>query len=65
MTTIRKGFYIEMNNRNTGRVVFSAATDQLDKETFDKIWSSIGDNVYKGDDSDRIENYEIRVSPII
>lgn len=64
MTVIRKGLYIEMSNRSTQRVVFSAATNELDKDTFDTIWAAIGDNVYNHRDDERMQYYEIRVSPI-
>lgn len=64
MTVIRKGLYLEMSNRSTGRVVFSAATNELDKKTFDKLWAAIGDNVYDHRDGDQMQHYEIRVSPI-
>lgn len=63
MTIIKKGIYLEMSNRSSQRVVFSAATDELDKETFDALWAVIGDNIFNKD-VDRIEYYEIRVSPI-
>lgn len=64
MTVIRKGLYIEMSNRSTQRIVFSAATDELDKDTFDKLWAAVGDNVYNHRDEEQMQYYEIRVSPI-
>jgi len=64
MTIIKNGMHLEMSNRSTGRVIFSAATDQLDKETFDKLWSAIGDNIFKGNESEQIQYFEVRVSPI-
>lgn len=64
MTIIKKGFFLEMTNRSTQRIVFSAATDELEKETFDKLWSTIGDNVYSGVEGDVQQYYEIRVCPI-
>ena len=54
-----------MTNRSSQRIVFSAATDELEKETFDKLWSTIGDSVYSGVEGDKPQYFEIRVSPIV
>lgn len=68
MAVIRQGFYIELINRSTNRVILSAATDELEKSAFDAIWAKIGDNIYKGASSGRgqehVSHYELRVSPI-
>lgn len=67
MTVLRKGLFIELVNRSTNRVIFTAATDELEKPTFDELWKAIGDSVYKGamTDKNRMVNYyELRVTPM-
>lgn len=61
---IRKGFHIELMNRSNNRVIFSAATDELEKATFDRLWQSIGDNLYNADPGAQVGYYEIRVTPL-
>jgi len=68
MSVIRKGLHIELSNRSTNRVIFSAATDELEKRTFDELWKIIGDNIYNGQgrkDADQISYYEMRISPLL
>lgn len=67
MSVIRKGLYIELSNRSTNRVVFSAATDELEKRTFDELWKVIGDNIYNGQGKkheEQISYYELRIAPL-
>lgn len=68
MTTIRNGFFLELKNYSTGRIVFSAATDELTEEAFRRLWSAVGDGILKGvitpKPGDRVGQYELRVSPI-
>lgn len=65
MTIITEGIWLEMINRNTQRVIFSASTDELDKAVFDQLWSAIGDMIHresKKDKASRRDEYEIRIS---
>lgn len=66
MTVITKGFYLELINKNTGRIVFSASTDEIKKEVFDELWTRIGDQVFHGDDMDKCKQqyFEVRLSPV-
>ena len=69
---IRKGFHIELINRNNSRIVFSASTDEIEKATFEQLWKTVGDQVFKGTDEKgdprdprSVGYYELRVSPIM
>jgi hypothetical protein len=69
MTIIRKGFYVELVNESTSRVVFAAATDQIDLPTFEQLWQTIWRGVFAGLDergktNNQAAHYRLRVSPI-
>lgn len=63
---IRKGFYIQLVNRSTNRVLFSAATDELAEVAFMRLWSAVGESIYKGlvQDTKSANCYELRAEPI-
>lgn len=63
---IREGFYIQLVNRATSRVLFSAATDELTQEAFMRLWSAVGESIHKGlvKDSGQANYYELRAEPI-
>lgn len=61
----KKGLYIQLTNRSTNRVILSAATDELDKKTFDEIWKAVGDNIYNATKPEKVHYYEIQVSPLL
>ena len=61
---IENGVYLELTNRSSNRVIFSAAIDEISKETFDGLWTRIGDTVFrKATESKEISYFEIRVTP--
>lgn len=65
MTIIKTGVWLELQNRRTNRILFSASTDELDKEIFDQLWSSIGDMVHResmAGDASSSDEYQIRIS---
>jgi hypothetical protein len=62
-----KGLYIQLVNRSTSRIVFSACTDEVSEEAFRVLWNSVGKTVYKGigSNADATRNYyEIQISPL-
>ncbi len=62
-----KGYFIELTNRSTGRMCFSAATSDLSKEEFTRLWTLIGGNIYTqqtASERDRWNQFELRISPI-
>lgn len=62
-----KGYYIELLNRSTSRVVFSAATSDLSEQEFTRLWTTVGNNIYRqqtSGDRDRWNQFELRISPI-
>ncbi len=65
MTIITEGIWLEMIDRRKGRVIFSASTDELDKDIFDQLWSSIGDMIHRKSidgGKSRMSEFEIRIS---
>lgn len=65
MAVMRKGIYLELRNIATSRIVFSAATDELDPNTFLELWKTVGTHIYKNANPEgRGDHYELRVSPI-
>ena len=69
MTIIKNGFHVELVNRNTQRVIFSAATDEIAKPVFDQLWQSIGDQIFDVASDEKTDNrsvgyYEIRLTPL-
>jgi len=61
------GYFIELRNLSAGRQIFSAATSDVTKEQFDKLWHSVGDSIYKMQsavDVDRWQQFELRITPI-
>ncbi len=62
---IKDGLHLELVNRSTGRVIFSAATDELEKSVFDELWATIGNGVWKStSEVDKTAHYEIRISRV-
>lgn len=61
-----KGLYIQLVNRSTSRIIFSACTDEVSQEAFKVLWNSVGSTIYKGlSDKDAHRNYyELQISPL-
>lgn len=69
MSVITEGFHIQLVNRMTSRIIFSAATDELTQDAFDQLWKSVGGLVFKGlintqKDQRGIGEYELRITPL-
>lgn len=66
MTIYRKGLFIQLINRHTSSVIFSAMTDELSQEAFDVLGSAIGKSLFKGlsDDKDLHMEYELYLTPV-
>jgi hypothetical protein len=64
---IKNGLYIQLVNRSTSRIIFSAATDELSPEAFQRLRKVVGDGIYKGLKAEvgQCNYYELRVEPII
>jgi len=64
------GYFIELRNLSAGRQIFSAATSDVTKEQFDRLWGSVGDAIYRMQSSavdvDRLQwqQFELRITPI-
>lgn len=68
MTNITKGLFIQLVNRSTSKIIFSAATDELTPEAFWELWKAVGNTIYKGSlakDLHSSNYYELRVDPIL
>ena len=67
MTGKTQAIFVQLVNRNTSRILFSAATDELSKEAFKTIWNAVGETVYKGVEkaSQQANYYELRIDPIL
>lgn len=62
-----KGYFIELANRSTNRVVFSAATADLSKEAFMKLWNAVGESIHgtqQRSEADRWNQFEMRITPM-
>lgn len=62
-----KGYFIELNNRSTGRIVFSAATADLSKDAFMKLWNAVGESIHSTQtaaEKDRWNQFELRITPM-
>lgn len=65
MSEIRKGIWLEASSEYQGRVLFSVATDQVDKETFLRLWHELGSFMYnRVTDKEAEDQLRIRVVPI-
>lgn len=63
---INKGYYMELIDRSTSRILFSAATDEVTPEAFKRLWETVGETVRSGmtRGADRQAYFELRVTPI-
>ncbi len=63
-----KGLYIQLANRSTSKIVFSACTDEMSREAFQTLWKTVGETIYSGlsaTNVDAFKNYyELQISPI-
>lgn len=64
---ITQGLYLQLVNRSTSRIIFSAATDELSGEAFARLWQTVGQSIYNGlkNNTGQSNYYELRVDPII
>jgi len=64
---INKGYYMELIDRSTSRILFSAATDEITEAAFKALWVEVGNTVRNGMNrgADRQAYFELRVTPII
>jgi hypothetical protein len=63
---ITKGLFLQLVNRSNSRIIFSAATDELTPEAFQRLWNCVGESIFKGlkRDVEASNYYELRVDPI-
>ncbi len=69
MATITdKGYFFELTNRYSGKVIFAAATDEVTEEAFDHLWAAVGRNVgnmIAKSERNSQNCFEIRITPIV
>jgi hypothetical protein len=64
---LTKGYFIELRNRSTSRIVFSAATGDLSREAFDLLWKAVGASIFDMQtktEADRWSQFELGITPI-
>lgn len=64
---VNQGFFLQLVNRSNSRIVFSVATDEMNAQAFEQLWSTVGRSIFSGLKTDpRAANYyELRVDPIL
>lgn len=60
----KPAMFLELTNRSTNRIIFSAATDELDKAVFDRLWQSLGDQLFAAEPDGHQNFYEIRLTRV-
>ncbi len=63
MTVLIKPMYMELVDRSSQRVIFSAALDAIDKTLFDELWARIADSIWRETENGCVTvYYEIRIT---